>query len=264
MRLGLVGLLMVLPAAALQADVTVPAPPNFVETELPAPEDREEDRPAWPVLARLSGPTDAWDHDVLGGLPAWTYLEVGAVSCGGCRHGYEGGTARLTDGLVFEDVAPRLWDVTGDGRPEIVVVESHPKTGARLAVWIYSDIGGNLARLAATEFIGQPHRWLAPAGIADFDGDGRLEIAYVDRPHLLKELVFVRLEGDRLVETLRLPGLSNHRIGDSFISGGLRDCGQGPELILASQDWTRVMRVRSGVAEDIGPMPAKGLAVPPC
>ena len=62
---------------------------------------------------------------------------------------------------------------------------------------------------AATPFIGQPHRWLAPAAIGDLDGDGRVEIAYVDRPHLRRELVFVRLEGDRVVEIARQAGLTN-------------------------------------------------------
>lgn len=253
---------------------------DHVETELTAPESRDHSRPAWPIRARLSTPTDRYDHDVLGGLPPWTVLEVGAVACGACRHGSETVQILLPDELVFEDVAPRLWDVTGDGRPEIVVVESHVQKGARLAVWTYSDIGADLTRLATTDFIGTRHRWLAPAGAADFDGDGRILIAYVDRPHILGDLVFVQLDGDRLVETARLPGLTNHRIGDDVISGGLRDCGQGPELgpelepelgpelgpelVLASLDWTRMLRVKGGVVEDIGPIPPKGLTIPPC
>ena len=132
--------------------------------------------------------------------------------------------------------------------------------GASLAVY-----GPSRQARTPTPFIGQPNRWLAPAGIADFDGDGRVEIAYVDRPHLLGELVFVRLEGDRLVETARLPGLTNHRIGDDFISGGVRDCGQGPELILAIEglDPDRC-GVRDGQAIDLGPLPAEGLTIPPC
>ncbi|HOZ33659.1 MAG TPA: VCBS repeat-containing protein [Tabrizicola sp.] len=258
MRLAGAVLLALLPTAALADTI------DHVETRADAPDGWDHDRPAWPVWAQLSHPTDRYDHDVLGGLPPWEVLEVGAVSCGACRHGSENTWVRLPKELVFEDVAPRLWDVTGDGRPEIVVVESHIAKGARLAVWSYADIGGDLTRLATTPFIGQPHRWLAPAGIADFDGDGRVEVAYVDRPHLQAELVFVRLEGDRLVETLRLPGLTNHRIGEMTISGGQRDCGAGPELVLASKDWTRVMRVRGGQVAELGPMPPDGLRVPPC
>ena len=204
-----------------------------------------------PVLrADLVDPTGRYAHAVLGDALEW----------GGLRlvMGDQSVTFTLPDTRVFEDVEARLADVTGDSAPEVIVVETDVALGASLAIY------GPDGKIAATPFIGQPNRWLAPAGIADFDGDGRTEIAYVDRPHLLKDLVFVRLEGDQLVETLRLPGLTNHRIGDDYISGGVRDCGQGPELILASEDWSRLMRVRAGVTEDLGPMPPGRLTVPPC
>ncbi len=200
--------------------------------------------------ANLVDPTGRYDHAVLGDALEWGALTL--VAANGSV------TISLPASRVFEDIKARLADVTGDGLPEVIVVETDLSHGASLAIY------GPQGKIAATPYIGQPNRWLAPAGIADFDGDGRTEIAYVDRPHLLKDLVFVRLEGDQLVETARIPGLTNHRIGDDFISGGVRDCGQGPELILASEDWTRVLRVRGGKITDIGLMPATGLTVPPC
>jgi hypothetical protein len=204
-----------------------------------------------PILrADLVDPTGRYDHAVLGDALEWGGLRLVV--------GDRTVTLTLPETRVFEDIEARLADVTGDGAPEVIVVETDLALGASLAVY------GPDGKIAATGFIGQPNRWLAPAGIADFDGDGRIEIAYVDRPHLLKDLVFVRLEGDRLVETLRLPGLTNHRIGDDFISGGVRDCGQGAELVLASKDWTRVMQVRKGQVTDLGPMPAGGLTIPAC
>ena len=204
-----------------------------------------------PILqADLVDPTGRYDHAVLGDALEWGGLRLVV--------GDRTVTLTLPENRVFEDVEARLADVTGDGAPEVIVVETDLAQGASLALY------GPQGKIAATPFIGQRHRWLAPAGIADFDGDGRIEIAYVDRPHLRKELVFVRLDGDRLVETLRLPGLTNHRIGEDVISGGLRDCGQGPELVLASSDWTRLMRVRAGVVQDIGPLPPGGLTIPPC
>jgi hypothetical protein len=215
-----------------------------------------------PVIPRigsawLAEPTERYNHAVLGDALEWGALEM--TISGGILNVV---TIRLPETRVFEDVEARVADLDGDDHPEVIVVETDLAKGASLAV--YGPKGDAVAKIAATPFIGQPNRWLAPAGIADFDGDGQVEIAYVDRPHLRKELVFVRLEGDQLIEALRLPGLTNHRIGDDFISGGVRDCGQGPELILASDDWTRVMRVRDGKVADIGPMPTGRLAVPPC
>ena len=175
-------------------------------------------------------PTDRYDHAVLGDAMEWGGLDLTTAS---------GQVLRVTlpESRVFEDVTTRLADLDGDGDREVIVVETDIARGAMLAVY---DASG---RVAATAPFGETHRWLAPAGIADLDGDGRIEIAYVDRPHLARELVVMRLEGAELIELARLAGLTNHRIGDSVIRGGVRDCGTGPDLRLAEPTWTRVMRV---------------------
>lgn len=182
------------------------------------------------VAAALSLPTDRYDHAVLGDAVEWGGLDL-TTSAGKALR------ITLPESRVFEDVTARLADLDGDGDREVVVVETDIARGAMLAVY---DAEG---RVAATAPVGETHRWLAPAGIADLDGDGRTEIAYVDRPHLVRDLVIVRLDGTDLVEVTRLGGLTNHRIGDSIIRGGVRDCGNGPELRLADPDWTIAMRV---------------------
>lgn len=243
-----------------------------VEGVAPAPDGWDHDRPTWPVRARLEAPTDRYAHGVLGGIPMFGRLMVWAQACGACRHASESTWAALPDDLVFEDVAPRLWDVDGDGRPEIVVVEAQVNRGARLAVWDYPRHDGPvraLMRRAATPFIGQPQRWLAPVGAGDFDGDGRVEIAWVGRPHLARELVFGRVEGDRIAEIVRVPGLTAHRIGETVITAGVRSCGGVTEVVLPDAGWRRLVAVRLDgsrpVLHDAGPVPASpGPLAPAC
>ena len=265
MRRGLVAILALLTLSSqVRADQTWQrGAAAFVETRVPAPAGPDPARPAWPIVARLSHPTDRYDHDVLGGIPPWSMLEVAARACGSCPTGAQISRATLPDTLVFEDVAPRLWDVTGDGVPEIVVVESHIAHGARLTVWAYAADKA-LVRIAATDFIGKPHRWLAPVGAGDFDRDGRIEIAYVDRPHLIRELVFVRLEAGHLREIARAPGFTAHRIGDTTITSALRTCAGGrAEVVVPNADWTRLIAVQLAqgkvLTRDLGAMSATAL-----
>lgn len=191
------------------------------------------------VSARYDGPTTRYPHGVLGDDIEYDTLVV-RLSDGREM------SARWARDIVFEDLAPRVVDVDGDGAPELVVVESHEAQGARLAVWGLVD--GSLAAKAATPFIGTRFRWLAPAAVADLDGDGLVELAYVDRPHLAKVLRVWRYEALNtgqvgLTEVATLDGVTNHRIGWDYIAGGLRDCGQGPEMVLADAGWASIVAV---------------------
>lgn len=191
------------------------------------------------IKAEYTEPTTRYAHGVLGDAVEWGALALTVDMCKGCAlRQIRAFVIRLPQNRVFEDIVPRVVDLDGDESPEVIVVESDVALGARLAVY---DEGG---LIAATPFIGRAHRWLAPVGAADLDGDGFVEIAYVDRPHLAKTLRVWRFEGRELVELTSAPGFSNHRIGWDFIPGGIRDCGAGPEMVLADGDWRKVMAVR--------------------
>lgn len=198
----------------------------------------KHDAPSGPVAAWYEDPTTRYAHGVLGDTVEAGTLAVQAAPFPECR------VVRVTlpDAEVFEDIAPRLVDLDGDQRAEIVVVQSHRDLGARLA--IYGLRGGSLRLRAATPNIGRPNRWLAPVGAGDLDGDGAVEIAYVDRPHLARTLRVWRYEAGGLTEIAAASGLTNHRIGEAVISSGIRDCGDGPEMITADATWSRVVATR--------------------
>ena len=195
--------------------------------------------PVAPLSTRFAEPTNRYPHTVLGDLPGFGAMDV--------RVGINKTLMlRLSEDRVFEDIAPRLWDIDGDGMPEILAVECDLRQGARLTAWQVqqaADGTHTLSLRAAGDFIGTRFRWLALAGIADFTGNGLPEIAYVEMPHLARRLVLVGLVGERFVPLARLDGVSNHRIGEDFITGGLRDCGLGPEVLVPASDWRRVLRI---------------------
>lgn len=194
--------------------------------------------PVAPLSAQFTEPTNRYPHNVLGDLPGFGALEVELA--GGTRL-----RLVLPESRVFEDLSPRLWDIDGDGIPEIVVVESDQRLGARLTAWTVQrkpDGMHGISLRAAGDFIGTRFRWLAPVGMADFTGNGSPEIAYVTMPHLANRLVLVRLDGDRFSPVAQMDGVSNHRIGEDFVTGGIRDCGAGPVILVPSADWRLVIR----------------------
>jgi hypothetical protein len=160
-------------------------------------------------LAWLAGATGRYGHGVLGD----------AVEAGELRVRTEAGqTLRyvLADEYVFEDLEPRLADVDGDGKDEVLLVRSHEMHGA--AAVLLGIRGGKLERVAESDAIGLANRWLNPVGIADFDGDGRNEVAVVETPHIGGKLLLFELEGRKLRETARRPGYSTHGIGSTVLA----------------------------------------------
>ncbi|MFT5868999.1 MAG: hypothetical protein ACI8TF_001109 [Paracoccaceae bacterium] len=208
--------------------------------------------------AWYDGPTQVYDHGILGDATEATnlvaYSDQSLNSCNVIG-------VSLDASHVFEDVAPRLVDLDGDGRAEIITVRTHLQLGAQIAIYGDAMDHETLTLIATTPYIGRTHRWLAPIGAADLDGDGMIEIAYIDRPHLAKTLMVWRFVpdgsgGGMLEQVASLDGLTNHRIGEPTISGGIRDCGAGPEMITADANWSHLHATRlSGgqlSSEDIG------------
>ena len=134
--------------------------------------------------------------------------------------------------------APKTCDADGDGVPEVVTVESHIHFGARLSIW------GSEGMITSNQWIGQRNRWLAPVGAADIDGDGYMEIAFVDRPHLAREMAIYKYRDRNLEFVISILPFTNHKIGEEYITGGVRQCGnRSPEFVVASGDWDDVLAI---------------------
>lgn len=207
------------------------------------------------VSAQYLEPTNVYGH---GALQDGEYarLQVGLS---------DGTNLSLTyDDAVFEDTAPRLHDFDKDGAPEVVTVVSTFDTGARIQIFTLHK--GVLVPFASNLPIGTRNRWLAIAGIADFNNDGIDEIAYVDRPHFAKVLrilpVSVEVTGGALSEVASKTGLTNHHLGSAMIEGGVRDCeGQIPVILTANSNWQTIVETQlqdgtlhsTSVAPYVGP-----------
>ncbi|MEP6020651.1 MAG: VCBS repeat-containing protein [Paracoccaceae bacterium] len=179
-----------------------------------------------------------YGHAVLGDTPEWDVLEVHWAP-GSAPEGTASVTRVNRKNHVFEDIAPRLVEVDGQPGLEIVVVRSSFSKGAQLVVYGVRD--GELKILAETPYIGTRNRWLAPAAISDLDGDGHVELAFVDRPHLARTLRVWRFQNDSLKPVASMSGVTNHRIGEPFITGGVRICADGPEIITADARWSQIV-----------------------
>ena len=189
------------------------------------------------LAARYTEETTRYAHAILGDAIEYGTL-VMETAAGDV-------TVVLPQTHVFEDVAPRLVDIDSDGVSEVLVVESSITEGARVAIY-----DGTGAVKAATPHIGRSNRWYAPIGAADLDGDGYVEVAYIDRPHLAKTLRVWRYQDGDFAELAAAGGVTNHRIGEPDIAGGIRDCGAGPEMVLASADWSQLLAVQFDGAFD--------------
>ncbi|MSU90122.1 VCBS repeat-containing protein [Rhodobacteraceae bacterium 2CG4] len=245
MRGAALTLAVVVAGAAPALAQSCPHPPELGRVVLPG-------APCFEISAVYDRPTTRYPHGALGDAEEWASMVV--------RKDNVKVFVNVPVTYVFEDLAPRLANFDADPDPEFVTVESYASGGAALVVYDPDFDGAGqptVKRMAATRVIGQRNRWLAPVGIADFDADGRMDVAYVETPHLGMVLKFVTPTPDGMEALAEAEGYTNHRFGEAFIQGGVRDCGAGPEALTASADWTRILaaRLEGGqvVASDLGP-----------
>ena len=118
---------------------------------------------------------------------------------------------KLDAAFVFEDLQPRLADVDNDGALEFVTIQSSVTQGGSVAV--YKIINDSLQPYLSSGYIGSSSRWLNVAAIADLDNDGKIEIAWVQTPHIGGILKIARVENGKWTLLDEKTGVTNHRIG---------------------------------------------------
>jgi hypothetical protein len=201
------------------------------------------------VKAWLAAPTRRYRHAVLGD----------DVEAGELRAQTRSGrtlVATLPDDCVFEDLVPRLVDLDGDGRDEVVVVQSCQSTGAMITVW--GEASGSLVRKAAGGAIGTAHRWLNPIGFGDFDGDGRVDIAIVQTPHIGGIVKIYRLDGSTLALVSERGHYSTHALGSTDLGlGQVFRLGRTDALLVPNQerDHLVVLALRDGRLAELARLP---------
>ena len=198
--------------------------------------------------AWYGSPTTRYRHAILG-----DGIEAGSLHVhdkAGRQH-----VITLPRSQVFEDRTPRLSDLDGDGRVEVVTIRSFQTEGGSVAIYGLRD--GRLRELASSKPIGRANRWLNIAGIADYAGLGRKQIAFVETPHIGGTLCLAEWQGNQLAPIGRFSGFSNHRIGareqNLTITGDFNGDGQ-PDLAVPAneRDKVRFVTFTAGKLVEIG------------
>ncbi|MBX9843970.1 MAG: VCBS repeat-containing protein [Xanthobacteraceae bacterium] len=203
-----------------------PLPLNALPDGIIAEGPREVAR-AW-----LADPTNRYDHGVLGDAIEAESLVVE-------RRDGRRDVVTLPPDAVFEDLRPRIAPLGGSDK--VVVVKSHVTRGSALAV--IGERDGRYQIVAETPPTGAPHRWLNPAGIADFNGDGHPNVAVVRMPHAVGRLELWSFRDNALHKALELGDVSNHVSGSRAqrMSAVADFDGDGrPDLAIASFDRRRL------------------------
>lgn len=181
-------------------------------------------------VAWFADDTDRYGHGVLG--DAWE-PETLIVEANGNRYEHT-----LDDDAVFEDLEPRIVDIDQDGTPEIIAIKAYLGDGATVALYGIRD--GQLVALAEAEPIGRSYRWLNPAGVADFDGDGKNEVSIIRTPHIGGILIHYDWDGGKSLKLERRQrGYSTHAIGSTVLAMSVIHDWNGDgrvDLILPRQD----------------------------
>jgi hypothetical protein len=183
-------------------------------------------------LLLLSGPTNRYDHGVLG-----DEMEASSITLIETEP-----ELRVIVNIpidppdVVEGISPIWADLDEDGEREIIVTLSNPQGGARIAAYRQD---GSL--LAESPSIGLGYRWRHQIAVAGFEPGRPPLLVSIRTPHIGGVVEFFQLNAGRLDPVRETAGFSAHTIGsrnlDSAVAGDFNNDGT-PELLAPDQTHT--------------------------
>jgi len=168
----------------------------------------------------LGGPTDRYDHDILGDA-----IDASAINLIETEPELRIlKTIMIEAPDVIEGISAIWADIDNDGARDIIVTLSNNRGGSRIDAF-HED--GTL--LTESDPIGLGHRWRHQIAVASFDGSGMPLLAAIRTPHIGGIIEFFQYENGKLEITNEIKGFSSHSIGsrnlDSALAGDFNNDG---------------------------------------
>ena len=168
----------------------------------------------------LSGPTDRYDHGILG--DAIDASAINLIETEPELRILQTITIDAPD--VIEGISAIWADIDNDGARDIIVTLSNNRGGSRIAAFRED---GTL--LAESDPIGLGHRWRHQIAVASFDGSGSPLLVAIRTPHIGGIIEFFQYKNGKLEITNEIKGFSSHSIGsrnlDSALAGDFNNDG---------------------------------------
>jgi hypothetical protein len=159
---------------------------------------------------------------------------------------------------VVEGLSPIWFDLTGDGKREIIVTLSSASQGSRIVVF---DESGEL--VASGPPIDQGFRWRHQLAAVGSGGSKKPQIVSVRTPHIGGVFELYQLDGDVLTIVDQMPGYSSHIIGsrnlDMSALGDFDGDGEIETLVpIQEMDSLGAMSFSGGNVQEIWRVPVGG------